>query len=160
MILLLARIVGQPERGLALAEDLRHGLSEVAASTQFFKYRPRVFFEEWKDPLVSGIAWVEELIEIAGGEVIFPELRSCGKAKDRMVDPATVVERNPDVIIASWCGRKVNKDDIASRPNWAAIDAVRNGHVYEVKSSYILQPGPAALTEGVRRLHAILEQVL
>jgi iron complex transport system substrate-binding protein len=98
-------------------------------------------------------------VEIAGGEVLFPELKKCGKAKDRVVDPAEVVARNPDVVIASWCGRKVNQRHICSRPGWDATNAVRNGHVYEVKSSYILQPGPAALTVGVKQLHTILSRV-
>jgi iron complex transport system substrate-binding protein len=99
---------------------------------------------------------VEELIEIAGGEPVFPELRDGRSGKERLVDPAAVVERDPEVVIASWCGRKVNKDAIRARPGWGAISAVRNNHVYEIKSTYILQPGPASLTEGVRQLHAIL----
>lgn len=159
MIAMLARVVGRLEEGAALVARLRGGLEEIAASARAFPFRPRVYFEEWNDPLISGIAWVEELIEIAGGTVIFPELRTCGKAKDRVVDPEEVVRRNPDVIIASWCGRKVNKQQICSRPGWDRTSAVRNGHVYEIKSTYILQPGPASLTEGVRQLHAIVAQV-
>ncbi len=108
------------------------------------------------DPLISGIRWVEELIEIAGGEVLFPHLRYEQDAKRRIVDPRDVASANPDVIIASWCGRKVNKDTIRQREGWDQVNAVRCGHVYEIKSTYILQPGPAALTEGVRHLHAIL----
>ena len=119
-----------------------------------------MYFEEWHDPLISGIRWVDELIEIAGGDVLFPELRACGKAQDRVVDPAAVVERNPEIIIASWCGMKVNKAEVVARPGWEEIDAVRSGHVYEVPSSCILQPGPAALTDGVRQLHAILARAI
>jgi iron complex transport system substrate-binding protein len=130
---------------LALIEKLKRGLEEIAASAKAFPRRPRVFFEEWNEPLISGIQWVEELIEIAGGDVIFPELRECGKAKDRVVDPAAVAARDPEVILASWCGKKVNKDEICSRPGWAATSAVRNGHVYEAPSGSILQPGPASL---------------
>jgi len=159
MIAALSRLVGQPARGVALVEELRAGLDQIAASAALFPYRPRVFFEEWKDPLISGIGWVEELIEIAGGQIIFPELKKCGKSKNRIVEPAEVAARNPDVIIASWCGMKVNQRHICSRPGWQAINAVRNGHVYEVKSSYILQPGPASLTEGVRQIHGILSRV-
>jgi iron complex transport system substrate-binding protein len=159
MMLTLARLVGKEERGLALIEELQRGLEEISASAQKLPHRPRVFFEEWKDPIISGIPWVEELIEIAGGEVIFPELRRCGKAKDRVVTPSAVAERNPDVIIASWCGVKVNQDHIQSREGWETINAVRNGQIYEIKSSYILQPGPAALTEGVRQLHSILSNI-
>jgi len=159
MIAALSRLVGQPARGVALVEELRAGLDQIAASAALFPYRPRVFFEEWKDPLISGIGWVEELIEIAGGQIIFPELKKCGKSKERIVEPGEVAARNPDVIIASWCGMKVNQRHICSRPGWQAINAVRNGHVYEVKSSYILQPGPASLTEGVRQIHGILSRV-
>jgi iron complex transport system substrate-binding protein len=160
MILTLARLVGKQEQGLALIAELQRGLDTISASAKRFPQRPRVFFEEWKDPIISGIPWVEELIEIAGGEVIFPELRSCGKAKDRVVTPSAVVERNPDVILGSWCGVKVNKDHIRSREGWAAINAVQNGHIYEVKSSHILQPGPAALTEGVKQIHSIFSKVV
>jgi len=160
MIATLSRLVGKPTAGFALIDQLQHGLATIEASAQTFPRRPRVFFEEWKDPLISGIAWVEELIQIAGGDVIFPELRGCGKSKDRVVDPATVVARDPEVIIASWCGMKVNMDEIISRPGWSAISAVRNGHVYEIQSSLILQPGPAALTEGVRQIHALLANVV
>jgi iron complex transport system substrate-binding protein len=159
MITALSRLVGQPARGVALVDELQCGLEQIAASATIFPSRPRVFFEEWKEPLISGIGWVEELLEIAGGQVIFPELRKCGKSKDRIVEPAEVAARNPDVIIASWCGMKVDPRHICSRPGWQKTNAVRNGHVYEVKSSHILQPGPAALTEGVRQLHAILSRV-
>ena len=112
------------------------------------------------DPLISGIRWVEELIEIAGGSPVFPDLRHQHAAKGRVVDSAAVIAANPEVIIASWCGRKVNHEQIRTRAGWATIDAVRDGHIYEVKSAYLLQPGPTALTEGVRQLHAILAQVL
>jgi iron complex transport system substrate-binding protein len=160
MIASLARLVGKEREGLALVNGFLRGLDEIAASAKAFPRRPRVFFEEWKEPLISGIAWVEELIEIAGGEAIFPELRSCGKSKDRVVDPAAVAARDPEVIIASWCGMKVNEQDILSRPGWPPISAIRDGHLYEIKSSSILQPGPAALTEGVRQIHAILAGVV
>jgi iron complex transport system substrate-binding protein len=159
MIAVLSRIVGKQEAGLALIEELRRGLAEIAASAKAFPHRPRVFFEEWNDPLISGIQWVEELIEIAGGELIFPELRSCGKAQDRVVESAEVARRNPEVILASWCGTKVNRDAICARAGWAETSAIRNGHVYEIPSGIILQPGPASLTEGVRQLHAILARV-
>jgi len=160
MISLLARLIGKPNEGRALMEKLQSGLREIEASAQKFAYRPRVFFEEWKDPLISGIRWVDELIAIAGGDPIFPELCDCGKAEDRVVDPYTVVARDPQVILASWCGMKVNIDAIRSRPRWASTSAARSGHIYEIPSSCILQPGPAALTEGVRRLHSILARVV
>jgi iron complex transport system substrate-binding protein len=160
MIAVLSRIVGKPDAGLALIQNLNRGLEKIAAAARAFPRRPRVFFEEWNDPLISGIQWVEELIEISGGDTLFPELRRCGKAKDRVVDPATVVERDPEVILASWCGKKVKKDEICSRTGWEETSAVRNGHVYEVPSGAILQPGPASLTDGVNQLHAILARVV
>ena len=118
-----------------------------------------MFFEEWNDPIISGIEWVEELVEIAGGVSIFPELRQCRKAQDRVVKWESVVDRNPDVIFASWCGMKVNIEEITSRPRANEIAAVRLGQIYEIPSSLILQPGPAALTEGVSQLHALLAQI-
>jgi iron complex transport system substrate-binding protein len=160
MILTLARIVGVPEKGEVLVAGFRAGLDEIASAAALLPRRPRVLFEEWKDPLIYGIRWVEELIEIAGGDPVFPELRNEKGAKGRIVDPAAVIPRAPDVIIASWCGMKVNRDYIRSRPGWDAIPAVRNGHIYEIKSTYILQPGPAALTEGVRQLHRFIAQAV
>ncbi|MGA2852038.1 MAG: ABC transporter substrate-binding protein [Terracidiphilus sp.] len=160
MIAALSRLVGKSADGLALMERLLGELAEIKRSARRFPRRPRVFFEEWKDPLISGIAWVEELIEIAGGEVLFPELRACGKSRDRVVDPAAVAARDPEVILASWCGMKVNMEEIVSRPGWQTVTAVRNRHVYEIQSSLILQPGPAALTEGVRHIHTLLAGVM
>ena len=151
MILAVARLVGAEARGQALVERLNQGLDSIAESARRFPRRPRVFFEEWNQPLISGIRWVDELIEIAGGIPVFPELRARHDAKDRIVTAAAVLERKPEVVIASWCGRKVNKTEIRNRPGWSDIQ-----HVYEIKSTYILQPGPAALTEGVLQLHAIL----
>jgi len=159
MMLMLSRMVGAETRGIALADGLRGELGLIAQSAERFRHRPRVYFEEWMDPLISGIRWVEELIEIAGGEPVFPELRKQHDAKYRIVDPSAVIAANPDVIIGSWCGRKVSKEKIRARPGWDAIHAVRSGHIYEVKSTYILQPGPASLTEGVRQLHAVLAHV-
>lgn len=158
-IVMVSRMVGAEARGIALADRLRGDLARIAESARRFARRPRVYFEEWMDPLISGIRWVEELIEIAGGEPVFPDLRRHQSAKDRIVMPDAVAAANPEAIVASWCGRKVNKEQIRGREGWGSIDAVRLGHVYEVKSTYILQPGPASLTEGVRQLHAILARV-
>jgi iron complex transport system substrate-binding protein len=155
MIAVLARIVGAEARGVALVERLTAELSAITESARRLPRRPRVFFEEWSDPLISGIRWVDELIEIAGGTSLFPELRCHQDAQNRIVDPATVRTRDPEIVIASWCGKKVNKQTIRSREGWQHIR-----HVYEIKSTYILQPGPAALTEGVRQLHAILAHVV
>ena len=159
MILMLARIVGAETAGLRLTRQLRRDLERIAESAGQFPRRPRVFFEEWPDPLISGIRWVDELVELAGGEPAFPRLREEHSATGRVVTPAQVVAANPDVIIASWCGRKVGKEQIRGRENWSRIQAVRSDDIYEIKSTYILQPGPAALTEGVRQLHAILSKV-
>jgi iron complex transport system substrate-binding protein len=116
-----------------------------------------VFFEEWDDPLISGIRWVEELVEIAGGTPIFPELAEARLAKNRVVDPAEVVRRDPELILASWCGKKMRKATIQSRPGWDRVSAVRDDRIYEIKSTYILQPGPASLTEGVFQIHEVLK---
>ena len=160
MILTIGRIVGCAEKAAQLVTTLQSDMDAIAQSAARFPYRPRVLFEEWNDPLISGIRWVDELIEIAGGDSLFPELRECQSAKDRIVNPAVVVERDPQVIIGSWCGRQVKKDLIRARDGWTNISAVRNDRIYEIKSAYILQPGPAALTEGLRQLHAILAGVV
>jgi iron complex transport system substrate-binding protein len=151
MIRVLGGIVGVPEKAEALATSLERGLEEVRAAAANFPKRPRVYFEEWDDPLISGIQWTEELVEIAGGDPIFPELRHAGLAKDRIVSSEQVIARAPEVIIGSWCGKPVRPLKIAARPGWQRIPAVADGAIFEVKSTYILQPGPAALTEGVRR---------
>jgi len=158
-IAMIARILEKQKEGDELIASYRSGLQRIAAAASEFAVRPRVFFEEWNDPIISGIEWVEELVEIAGGQLIFPEHRKCRKAQDRVVQWDSVVERNPDVIFASWCGMKVNVEEIASRPRALEIAAVRLGQIYEISSSLILQPGPAALTEGVGRMHALLAQV-
>jgi iron complex transport system substrate-binding protein len=156
MIRVVGAVVGSAERAEALATRLEMDLDYYRATAAKLPKRPRVFFEEWNDPLISGIRWVEELVEIAGGEPIFPELRTAGLAKARIVDPEEVVRRAPDAIIASWCGKPVRTDVITRRPGWSKIPAVRNQHVYEVKSTLILQPGPAALTDGIRQLQQII----
>jgi iron complex transport system substrate-binding protein len=159
MILTLSRIVNAPQRGLDLVSTLEKQLDSVAAYANRFPSRPRVFFEEWMDPLISGIRWVDELVEIAGGAPLFPYLRSEHDARQRIVQPADVAIRDPELIIASWCGRKVNKQAIRDRAGWDKTTAVQAGHIYEIKSTYILQPGPAALTEGIRQLHFIVAHV-
>jgi iron complex transport system substrate-binding protein len=156
MIRVLAGIVGVAEKGEALVTKLQRGLDQIRDRAATLPRRPKVFFEEWYDPLISGIRWVEELVRIAGGEPIFPELENAALAKDRIVSGDQVIARAPEVIIGSWCGKPVRKERIASRPGWEQVPAVRNGHIYEVKSAYILQPGPAALTDGVQQLHELL----
>jgi len=153
MICMLGAMVGCQARAEQLADQLSAGLDDIRLAASTFPRRPRVFFEEWDDPLISGICWVDELMEIAGGEPTFPELRTGKLGKDRIVDPGSVAARDPEVVIASWCGRAVRKETIRTRAGWESMTAVRNDAIYEIKSSYILQPGPAALTEGVRQLH-------
>jgi iron complex transport system substrate-binding protein len=160
MVRVLAGLVGCQERGERLAFRLDSGLKQIGESAARFPHRPGVFFEEWDDPLISGIRWVEELVETAGGRPVFPEAAGARLARDRIVDPAEVLRRRPDVVIGSWCGKLVNKRRIAAREGWHDMPAVANGWVHEIKSTYILQPGPAALTEGVRQLHAILARVV
>jgi iron complex transport system substrate-binding protein len=158
MIRVLAGIVGVAAKGDQLARELEDGLATIRAAARQWSRRPRVYFEEWDDPLITGIQWVEELVEIAGGEPVFPERRHAKLARDRIVTSDEVIAAAPEVIIGSWCGKPVRAERIASRDGWDVIPAVRDGHIHEVKSAYILQPGPAALTEGVRRLHGIIEQ--
>jgi iron complex transport system substrate-binding protein len=156
MIRVLGGIVGAPEKAHALASELERGLDRLRAQAATFTRRPRVYFEEWDDPLISGIQWVEELMEIAGGDPVFPHLRHAKLATNRIVTSDQVIGAAPDVIIGSWCGKPVRKERIAARAGWDRIPAVRDGHIYEVKSTYILQPGPASLTEGVTQIHRVL----
>jgi iron complex transport system substrate-binding protein len=156
MIRMLGGLVGCQPAAEALAGRLESGLERIREDAALLSTRPRVFFEEWDDPLISGIRWVEELVEIAGGAPIFPELDGARLAKDRIVDPAEVVRRDPQVIFASWCGKKMNKARICARPGWSQVSAVRTDRIFEIKSAYILQPGPASLTDGVRQIHHVL----
>lgn len=160
MIRVLAGIVGVAEKGEALAAELERGLDAIRERAATLPYRPSVFFEEWYDPLISGIRWTEELVRIAGGEPIFPELEQASLARDRIVTSEQVIARAPDIIIGSWCGKPVRPARIATRPGWEQLPAVRHGRIYEVKSTYILQPGPAALTEGVQQLERIIRGVV
>lgn len=152
MVETIGALAGVPEKGRDLAAQLLAGLEEVREEAARLPRRPRVFFEEWYDPIISGIRWVGELVEIAGGEDVFPELRAFPDAKRRILDPAEVARRNPELVIGSWCGRKFRPEVVRTRPGWEEVDAVRNDRIVEVKSTIILQPGPAALTDGVRAL--------
>lgn len=159
-IRVIGGLVGCGHEASRLADALGDGLDQIRESAAAWPRRPRVFFEEWDAPLISGIRWVEELVEIAGGQPIYPELREARLARDRIRSPDDVARRDPEAIIASWCGKPVRKERIRTRPGWDAVAAVRGQHVYEIKSAYILQPGPAALTEGVRQLHSLLANVV
>jgi len=153
MILIVGGLVGRADRAEALVAELEAGIDAVRTRAASLPSRPRVFFEEWDTPLISGIRWVEELVEIAGGDPIFPELRDAKLGKDRIVDGGEVVRRSPEVILASWCGKAVRPERIRSRPGWDVVPAVQRGQIYEIKSPLILQPGPAALTDGLRQLY-------
>ena len=156
MIGMLGGLVGCQPAAERLADRLTTDLDRIRDAASRFPERLRVFFEEWDQPLISGIRWVEELVEIAGGAPIFPELAAASLAKDRIVDPIEVARRDPQVIFASWCGKKMKKTTIQSRPGWNAVSAVRDDRIYEIKSTYILQPGPASLTDGVAQIHDVL----
>jgi len=158
MVRTLGALVGCPDRAETLASRLELEIDAVREAAARLPARPRVYFEEWDTPLISGIGWVDELVEIAGGQPIFPELRGAGLARERVVAPEDVIARRPDAIIASWCGKAVRPERIAARPGWRDIPAVRDGRVHQIKSTYILQPGPAALTEGLRQIHAIVSR--
>jgi len=157
MILVLSSVVGVGEKGVQLIAKLEDGLSKIRVEGEKFSRKPKVYFEEWDEPMISGIRWVSELVGIAGGEDVFSELSHSHAAGGRVIaDPRAVVERRPDVILGSWCGKKFRPGRVAARPGWDAVPAVRDGELHEIKSAEILQPGPAALTDGVRRIHAIL----
>lgn len=155
MIRTLGALVDATGRADQLATAYEERLASIASAPRLSP-KPKVYFEEWDDPLISGIGWVSELIEIAGGEDILPKLRFQQAAKDRIITPDAVRAAAPDVILASWCGKKVVPDKIRSRPGWSEIPAVRNNRIVEIKSPLILQPGPAALTDGLDAIVAAL----
>jgi iron complex transport system substrate-binding protein len=158
MIETVGALAGVPEKGAALVADLRAGLDEIRREGEALPRRPSVFFEEWYDPLISGIRWVSELVEVAGGCDLFAENREFHDAKRRIVAPEEVVRRNPDLVVASWCGRKFRPEVVRARQGWDRVAAVRNNQLREIKSTIILQPGPAALTDGVRALQRVIRE--
>ncbi|MFO1048286.1 MAG: cobalamin-binding protein [Geminicoccaceae bacterium] len=154
MIRTLGALVDAAEKAARLVRQLEARLTEVAGRAR--SNRPRVYFEEWDDPLIAGIGWVSELIEIAGGADVFASLRGAAAARDRVVTFEMVAGAAPEVILASWCGKKVVPSRIATRPGWSALPAVREGRIVEIKSALILQPGPAALTDGLDAIRTAL----
>jgi iron complex transport system substrate-binding protein len=157
MILALSSLVGATEKGMQLIQELERGLEEIRESAQAFPRRPRVYFEEWDEPMISGIRWVSELIELAGGEDVFSAQSHSQAASGRIIaDLELPIRKNPELILGSWCGKKFRPERVVSRPGWDAISAVKQNQLFEIKSADILQPGPAALTDGVRRIHALL----
>lgn len=158
MIRALGALVGAADRAEALAKGYERRLADMAARTAGGP-RPRVYFEEWDEPMISAIGWVSELIEVAGGRDVFARLRGRPAARERIVGGEEVVAAAPDLILASWCGKKVVPGKIAARPGWEGIPAVRAGRIVEIKSPLILQPGPAALTDGLDAIAAALDAV-
>jgi iron complex transport system substrate-binding protein len=159
MLYQVAALVGQAEQGLARIEAWRADLHALREKAALFKRRPRVYFEEWDEPHISAIRWVSELLTVAGGDDIFPELALAPMGKGRIIaDGRSIIERAPDIIIGSWCGKKFRPEKVAARAGWQDVPAVRNGQLFEIKSVDILQPGPAALTDGVTQLHQIVAQ--
>ena len=157
MILALSSLVGATEKGMQLIQELERGLEQIRESAKAFPHRPRVYFEEWDEPMISGIRWVSELIEIAGGEDVFSAQSHSQGAAGRIISDVTLpINKNPEVILGSWCGKKFRPERVVLRPGWDAISAVKQNQLFEIKSADILQPGPAALTDGVRRIHALL----
>ncbi len=156
MIRMLGRLIGASEAAENLARTFEKRLDRIRADRAAGP-RPRVYFEEWDEPMIAGIGWVSELIEIAGGDDVFAPLRTQKAASGRIVSPAAVIEARPDVILASWCGKKVRPERIAARPGWSAIPAIAKGHVVEIKAPLILQPGPAALSDGLDAIIAALD---
>ena len=155
----VAAMVGQQTRGIELLEVMRARLQAIELAAQSLQRRPRVYFEEWDEPHISAIRWVSELVGIAGGDDCFPELAAQAMGRDRIIaDGAEIVQRDPDIIVGSWCGKKFRPEKVAARAGWENVAAVRNGQLFEIKSADILQPGPAALTDGVEQLHRIVMQ--
>jgi iron complex transport system substrate-binding protein len=153
----LGAMVGAETKAQIYAWQLQTRLDAVRHAAERLPRRPRVYFEEWDEPQISAIRWVSELVAVAGGDDVFPELAAASLGRDRIVaDTAEVVARAPDIIIGSWCGKKFRPEKVAARPGWDQIPAVRDGELHEVKSPLILQPGPAALTDGLDALHAII----
>ena len=154
-IQVLSSIVGVPEKGEKLVASLEKNLQEIRKAAP--KKRPKVYFEEWDEPMISGIRWVSELVEIAGGDDVFKERSFSQAASGRTIaDPREVVDKNPDIILGSWCGKKFRPERVTARPGFDRISAVKAKQLHEIKSSEILQPGPAALTDGVRQIHRLL----
>jgi iron complex transport system substrate-binding protein len=157
MMFQVAAIVGAAEKGAELIETMQTNLQAMRLRTTAWPVRPRVYFEEWDEPAISAIQWVSELVGVAGGDDCFPELARESLGKNRIIgDKSEIVRRNPDIIVGSWCGKKFRPETVAARDGWGSVNAVKHQQLFEVKSPLILQPGPAALTDGVNALHQIM----
>jgi iron complex transport system substrate-binding protein len=159
MLYQVAAMVGEAKQGEQRLLQMRDQLNAIQTASSKYARRPKIYFEEWDEPHISAIRWVSELISIAGGDDCFPELAHMSMGKDRIIaDSQTIVDRAPDIIIGSWCGKKFRAEKVAARLGWQDIPAVKNKQLFEIKSADILQPGPAALTDGVAQLHRIVQQ--
>jgi len=159
MLYQVAAMVGEAKQGEQRVLQMRDQLDAIQTASSKYTRRPKIYFEEWDEPHISAIRWVSELISIAGGDDCFPELALMPMGKDRIIaDSQTIVDRAPDIIIGSWCGKKFRAEKVAARLGWQDIPAVKNKQLFEIKSADILQPGPAALTDGVAQLHRIVQQ--
>jgi iron complex transport system substrate-binding protein len=155
----LGALAGAADKANAYADQLQRGLEAIEREAATLQRRPKVYFEEWDEPLITGIRWVAELVRIAGGDDIFPERAAESLAKQRILeDSSEVVRRAPDIILGSWCGKKFRPEKVSARPGWNVIPAVRDGELHEIKSPIILQPGPAALTEGLAAISRIVQR--
>lgn len=155
-IVMIGGLVGRSGEAAALVRDMRDEVRQIREFSSVWPDRPRVFFEEWDDPLIAGIRWVSELIELAGGRDIFPELRDRPGALERVVDPAEVARRDPQIIVASWCGKKFDPVRVLARPGWDRVAAVKEGRIHGLEGADMLSPGPSVI-EGLRRLHEIVQ---
>lgn len=160
MIETVGALIGEPAKAASLSRDLQANIDCAREAAEKLAQRPRVYFEEWDDPMISGIGWVSDLIDIAGGENVFADRAHGQAAKDRFVTSDEVIAAAPDIIIGSWCGKGFKKDQVAAREGWDAIPAVKNGHLYEIKSAIILQPGPAALSDGLADMQNIIKKAV
>ncbi|MFL5320008.1 MAG: cobalamin-binding protein [Myxococcaceae bacterium] len=158
-IRMTAALVGRAQEGEKLADELAANVDRIAEQASHLPSHPRVFFEEWHEPLIAGIRWCSELVELCGGIDICAETRTEQDAKGRIFSPEEIARRDPELVIASWCGRKAKREKILARPGWSDVTAVREDQLYEIKSSYILQPGPAALTDGIAQVAEIIRSV-
>lgn len=156
MILQFTSLIGCQDKGIKLVESYEKRIETIKKQASLLPYQPTVFFEEWDEPIISGSAWVNDLIEIAGGKLAFPELKNKALAKDRILLDKQVIERNPEIIIGSWCGKMFKPEKVEQRIGFEKIKAVQNNHLYEIKSELILQPGPAALTDGLDEIVQII----
>jgi iron complex transport system substrate-binding protein len=156
MVMALGALTGATDRARRLAQELEKSVADVREKSARLPRQPKVYFEEWDDPMISGIAWVSELVEVAGGIDVFADRSSNKLARDRIVTGAEVIRLAPDIIVGSWCGKKFRPEKVAQRPGFDRIPAVQRGALHEIKSSQILQPGPAALTDGLAALQTII----